>query len=360
MIKNMKIASKKSNLERANKIRFYLPIILFVFVASYETWEHILIEGKLFFNLHWTAEILFFGIFGPIAVYFVLTYVVNLLEKQVEVTSELEAFNLTLEQNVAERTEMLAERNAELAQANEELKVIDRMKSDFVSLVSHELRGPLTTLNGGLELALQNPDEIPPKSRRVLDVLAQESQRLTNFVQTILDVSRLDAGILSLNQGPVAVAPMLQRAIDLVFISGEREIIRDIPNNLPPIWVDENYFEKIVCNLLSNADKYSPGESPIELSVTAKDHHLEFNVTDYGPGISPEMQERVFERFQRLETGDSIESKGWGLGLYFAKALIEAQGGQIMLTSPAHTEGSSPGASFLLTVPIAAGAPKDG
>lgn len=341
-------------------VRFYLPIILFVFVSIYETWEHIIIEEKFIFNFHWTAEILFFGIIGPIAVFFVLTYVVKLLEAQIEVTTELEAFNLTLEDKVAERTELLAERNTELAQANEELKVVDRMKSDFVSMVSHELRGPLTTLNGGLELALQNPDEIPPKSRRVLDVLAQESQRLTNFVQTILDVSRLDAGILSLNLGPAAVAPMLQRAIDLVFISGEREIKRDIPNNLPPIWVDENYFEKIVCNLLSNADKYSPEGSPIELSVLIHDHHMEFIITDFGPGIPSKMQNRVFERFQRLDSGDRIETQGWGLGLYFAKALIEAQGGEIMLQSPAHRNGSSPGSSFSIKVPIAADAPDNG
>ncbi|MBW8011884.1 MAG: hypothetical protein FVQ83_11705 [Chloroflexi bacterium] len=351
--------SSIENLRRANQIRLFLPFFLFLFVLFYETWEHILILGELKFDIHWTSEILFFGILGPAAVFGVLTYIIRLLSGQMDVSTELEVLNRTLEQKVNERTETLAERNADLALANEELKALDRLKSDFVSLVSHELRGPLTTLNGGLELALQDSSQIPAKSRRILDVMAQESQRLTNFVQTILDVSRLDAGILELNPGPVAVEPMLQRAADLVFASVKREIKWELPKEIPPIWADEIYMEKVVCNLLSNADKYSPPEAPIEIKVKMEGENLSILVTDYGPGIPTQMQDKIFKRFLRLESGDRVETQGWGLGLYFAKALTEAQDGKLSLQSPLDSNGEVKGSMFTINVPIAKEVPED-
>ncbi|MDH3943739.1 MAG: hypothetical protein OEV06_06595, partial [Anaerolineae bacterium] len=253
------------SLHNANIIRYAVPVVLFFIVLFYETWEHILIEGEFFFNLHWSSEILFFGIIGPSAVFVVLTSMMGLLKKQIAATDELESLNRTLEIKVVERTDALAARNQELAEANEELKQLDRMKSDFVSLVSHELRGPLTSLNGGLEVALQRPDQIPEESRRILEVMGRETQRLTEFVQTILDVSHLDAGQLKLNVGPVAVEPLLHRLVELVYAGSDRDVVWKVPEGIPPILVDEVYIEKVIYNLLSNADKYSSKNEPVEI-----------------------------------------------------------------------------------------------
>ena len=340
-------------LKRANQIRYIVPTALFFIVLFYETWEHILSTGLFKIDIHWTSEIFFFGLVGPTAVFGVLTYVIRLLDEQLTITAELETLNRTLEINVEERTEALAERNEELAQANEELKELDRLKSDFVSLVSHELRGPLTSLNGGLEIALQQPKKLPAQARKVLEVMSQETKRLTEFVQTILDVSRLDAGILNLNLGPVAVEPFLHHLINATFPNSEREVELNVPNSLSPIWVDEIYFEKVFSNLLTNADKYSPPDEPIMISISEENGSINISVTDRGQGIPKHLHNRIFKRFQRLENQDSPNTKGWGLGLYFAKEIMEAHGGKLTLISPVQQESQNPGASFTLCVQIA-------
>lgn len=350
---------KKNQLYQVNAIRFVLPFILFAVVASYEVWEHWLLEGTMRFNFHLTSEVLFFGILGPAAVFIVLSYIVRLLKNQIAVSAELEILNRDLEQIVAERTEALEIRNIELAEANNELQKLDQLKSDFVSLVSHELRGPLTTLNGGLEVALHNADQMPPESRRTLELMAHESQRLTQFVQSILDVSRLEAGKLELNSGPVAVLPMLRHAVELVCECDDREVELRVTEDLPPVWADELALEKVVSNLLNNAAKYSPPDKPIELVAALQNGDVTLTITDYGAGIPAEMQAKIFERFVRLERGDRISTKGWGLGLYFVKALVEAQGGQIRVQSPAHSAPEAPGTRFTLAIPITGEVPED-
>lgn len=160
---------QKNNLQRrVNTIRFTIPFILFLIVTTYEVWEHWLLEGKIGYDLHLTSEVLFFGILGPAAVFIVLSYVTSLLKNQIDISSKLEELNRNQESIIAERTNALELRNVELAQANIELQELDQLKSDFVSLVSHELRGPLTTLNGGLEVALQYAEKLPQESRHIL------------------------------------------------------------------------------------------------------------------------------------------------------------------------------------------------
>ncbi len=349
----------KKQLRRVQIIRFILPITLFAIVASYETWEHILLKGEFYFDIHLTAEIAFFGILGPTAVFMSLTYIVRLLESQMTVSEELEVLNIDLEQKVVERTEELAEQNLALEKANQELQQLDQLKSDFVSLVSHELRGPLTALNGGIELALQEGDSMPPESKRVLEIMSWESKRLTDFVQTILDVSRLDAGKLPLILGPVAVNPLIRRTINLVFAGKDREIIFDDKTHLPPGWADEIYLEKIISNLLSNAEKYAPIDTPVKVTTEQSNGSLSISIIDHGPGVPSESQSLVFERFFRLEKGERITTKGWGLGLYFAKALAEAQACSLSLKSPFYDSKEHPGTAFILKIPITEEVPSD-
>lgn len=344
--------TNKSQLKRLQIIRYVVPIVLFSIVASFETWEHILLKGKFTWDFHFTFEVFFFGIAGPTAVFIVLSYIVKLLEIQINASIDLELLNRDLEQKVVERTQLLKERNNELSTANKDLQKVDQLKSDFVSLVSHELRGPLTTLNGGIEMALQEEHDISEETRRFLEIMSGESQRLTDFVQTILDVSRLDAGKLILNPGPVAVNPLLRRVAEVVLVGKSREIIFNATKNLPLAWGDEIYLEKILCNLVSNADKFSPDDSPIEINSEQVNGEIIVTIIDYGPGIPHEMQEQVFERFLRLETGNKISSKGWGLGLHFAQALAEAQGSSLRLDSPVHEDQQNPGTAFRLSIPV--------
>ncbi len=334
-------------------INWALPITLFLIATAYEIGEHGL-ELNEPFNPNLVAEVVFFGICGPIAVALAIGYIRRLLEADIQVRVQLEAFNRELESRVAERTATLKQRNVELARANTELKQLDQMKSDFVALVSHELRAPLAALNGGLELALQQAGTLPSATRRTLEVIARESDRLTRFVKTILDLSRLEAGKLALTLGPVAVLPMLQRAVEAVLPDGHRRVQWNVPHELPPLWADETYLEEIICNLVNNADKYSPPDRPISVAARLLEGGVELSVTDHGPGVPLEAHERIFERLQRGQTAENA-IPGWGLGLYFARKLAEAQGGQVILRSPVYAEVGAPGAEFALSLPIAEG-----
>jgi len=337
-------------------LQWAVPLFLGITAFVFEFIEHSFEDG-LRLDLAFTSETIIFGLMGPVIVGFIIAWMRELVNAEKRAIEEIHVLNRGLEIKVAERTAALERRNAELDQANRQLQQMDEMKSEFVSLVSHELRAPLTALNGGLEVALQSADTLPPASRRTLEAMMDESARLTQFVQTILDVSRLEAGRLTLNLGPVAVAPILYRAVEVV-LGTRREVQWNLPAEVPPVWADEVHYEQILRNLLLNADKYSPAEKPIEISAQVSDGNVSVDVADHGAGIPPEMQAKIFERFQRGHSGESAPP-GWGLGLYFAKKLTEAQSGALTLRSPLWPDRNAPGSAFTVTMPVAADVPDE-
>jgi signal transduction histidine kinase len=351
----------KSNLSKGrffdlNVLQWSVPLFLASTAFIFEFVEHSREDG-LRLDLAFTGETIIFGLMGPIIVGFIIAWMRQLFIAEKQAIAEIHIFNRELEAKVVERTAALEQRNTELDKANHELQKLDEMKSEFVSLVSHELRAPLTALNGGLEIALQSADNLPPASRRTLEAMVDESARLTQFVQTILDVSRLEAGRLSLNLGPVAVTPILYRAVEVI-LGTRRSLKWNLPSEIPPIWADEIHYEQIIRNLLRNADKYSPADRYIEIKVQVSDGNVSVEVADHGAGILPEMQEIIFERFQRGQSDESAPS-GWGLGLYFAKKLTEAQNGTLILRSPIWKEPNALGSAFTVTMPVAADAPDE-
>jgi len=337
-------------------LQWAIPLFLAVTAFTFELIEHGLEDG-LTFDLAFTSETIIFGLMGPIIVGFIIAWMRELVNAEKQAIAEVHVLNRELEAKVAERTAALEQRNTELDNANHELQKLDEMKSEFVSLVSHELRAPLTALNGGLEVALQSADSLPPASRRTLEAMMDESARLTQFVQTILDISRLDAGRLTLNLGPVAVAPILHRSVEVV-LGTRREIKWNLPSEIPPIWADEIHYEQTIRNLLRNADKYSPPEMPIEINVRLGNGNINVEVVDHGAGVPLDAQKKIFERFQRGHSGDNAPP-GWGLGLYFAKKLTEAQGGTLALHSPHWSKPGAPGSSFSIVMPIASSEPNE-
>ena len=332
-------------------LEWVLPLILSASAIVFELIEHS--QKDELTDPGFIGEMVIFGILGPLIIRDILVWMHGLMDAQKKANAEVVALNRDLENKVNERTAALEQRNAELDRANTELRDLDEMKSDFVSLVSHELRAPLTALNGGLELALQSGENLPPRSRAILEIMTDESNRLTDFVQTILDVSRLDAGKLAITFGPVAVRPLMEQAAAIVLASGRRKMEWDITSDLPPIWGDETYLEQVVRNLISNADKYSPAGKPIQLCASQQDDMIRIGVKDFGAGIPPEMGERVFNRFSRLESEES-SPQGWGLGLYLGKKLIEAQNGKIGFVSPIWKSTVTPsGTEFYILMPVA-------
>ncbi len=353
-------------LRQVNTLRFVLPVLLAVVSTGFELYEH---WGVLIMDIQLAGEILFFGLLGPIMVFAWLSYIGVLLRKLNAANSRAMQLNHSLEQQVAERTAALAARNLDMAKVNEELaganaelQKLDQLKSDFVALVSHELRAPLTTLNGALEITLNSECELPPRAQRVIEVMSTETERLNRFVQTILDLSRLEAGRLKFNLGPTPLTPMLKYVADVTLRLGGRAAQWDVEPQLPPAWADELYLEEVVKNLLFNAVKYTPAGAPVAIGVhRASDNPglVQIDITDYGPGIPPAQQAQIFERYYRHANGDAGAPAGWGLGLFFARALVEGQGGRLTVTSPVHTDPENPGTRFTVTLPVAEEEPID-
>jgi signal transduction histidine kinase len=214
-------------------------------------------------------------------------------------------------------------------------------------LVSHELRAPLTNINASVELMLLSTES--PKLRSKLEIIGHEASRLTRLVQSVLDVSRMEAGRLELQTAPVEVERLCRTAVERHLPSGTPHHL-ELAAGTPPVLVDEDRALQVLGNLLSNAAKYSPPGSCIDLEarLAPLGETVLFAVSDRGVGIPLEELQRVFERFHRVDRHDARETYGHGLGLYIARKIVEAHGGQIWVES---TPGK--GSTFMFTLPRA-------
>lgn len=339
---------------QVNVLRFLVPALLTAFVVAYESTEHGFQWGV--WDLQMVSEIVYFGVLNPLLVFIAFSYVHVLLRSLSAANQRAEHMNATLEKTVAERTADLRLRNQELAAANAELQKLDQLKSDFVAMVSHGLREPLTNLGGALEIALQEASQkASPDLHQILSIMAEENSRLTRFSKMVLDISYIDAGKLCLRPGPVAVIPLLTWAVAVALPDCTRQVRWSACQSLSPVYADENYLAEILLILLDNVDKYTPPDAPLDITVAvdAQDAtRLNILLTDYGPGIAPEFQARVFERFFRIESPVYASTSGWGLGLYFARILTAMQGGSLKLISPVHADPQAPGTQFIVTLPL--------
>ncbi len=333
-------------------VRWVLPLALAVIAVVIEWSEHIATgEGDI--TLAFFGEIALFAVVGPVIVAITLSWFIAILDGYRATGTALESMNRSLEEMVAERTQHLEAATAQLAEANADLLQLDRMKSEFVSLVSHQLLAPLTNINGALEIVAQDAEQLPPSSGRVIQILTLESQRLSRLIHTILDVSRIEAGELKPRLGPIAIEPLLARLRRAtVEAEPDRSLSLDIPFGLPPAWGDEVLVEEVVRNLLENALRYSAPAAGVEISAGARDGFIEIGVMDHGPGVPADAQEQIFRSFHRLGDAETT-TRGYGLGLYFARELVRAQAGTIAVESPVWEDEARPGARFVFTLPMA-------
>ncbi len=242
---------------------------------------------------------------------------------------DLAQLNQELETKVLERTTELEKTVVDLERLNEDLKALDRLKSEFVALVSHELRAPLTNIKGGIELVLERSTEMPGSTNESLRLVQAETARLAKFVEMILDLSALEAGRFHLEIQPLSVAEIVELVLGRFPVEEQVGRIRvAIPEKLPQVLADKRGLESICFHLLDNAMKYAPdGEIVIEADVEKST--IIVSVSDEGPGIPLEEQGNVFEMFHRLDTTDSREIYGYGLGLPMVARLIHAMDGEV-------------------------------
>ncbi len=231
------------------------------------------------------------------------------------------------------------------------VKQLENTRQEFVANVSHELRTPLSLIKGFVETLIDGAKDDPAQATRFLQIIDKHTDRLTYLIEDLLTISRLESGQIVMNLQPVPLREVVERVIiDLQSRAAEKRMT--FANQLPEEWrarADADRLQQVVFNLIENAIKYGRGGGLV--SIGARDHapeQIELWVSDDGPGIPPEAQERVFERFFRVDKARSRETGGTGLGLAIVKHIIHGHGGKVWLKSEL-----GHGATFHLTLPKA-------
>jgi len=230
-----------------------------------------------------------------------------------------------------------------------ERKKLDQLKDDFIGLVSHELRSPLTVIIGAVNTALAEVDRLSPEeTRQLLKDAALEAESLSRLLGNLLELSRAQADRLFLYVEPISVEKAIQNTVEeITRHSSACHFVVDLPRRLSKVYADQLRLERILYNLLENSVKYSPQGGKIQVSVRAEEECLIIGVSDQGIGISPSDQAKLFVPFQRLGESRPKGVGGVGLGLLVCRRLVEAHGGQIWVESePGH------GSTFLFTLPL--------
>jgi len=229
---------------------------------------------------------------------------------------------------------------------------LERAKSEFVATASHELRSPLTSIKGFIELLERTPD-LSDRQREFVDIILRSTDRLVDLVNDLLDVARIEADRVELNQRPIDVGEEVREVAELMGprIADKRQHLDlHIDPALPAALADASRVRQIVANLLTNAHLYTGEGGRIDVRVHAVSLSVEIDVTDNGPGMTMAELERLFERFYRGQDG-SARAPGTGLGLSIVKSLVDLQGGEIEVES-----WVGKGTTFRVLLPCAVGA----
>jgi signal transduction histidine kinase len=313
-------------------------------------------------NISWTVPMNILGIvIGGIglALGYQIAGVLGLLVFFLPIASTIYAFRLYVKQTKAQMDrleETIAERTTDLKKANEELKRQDRTKTNFFSVINHEMRSPLTGILGYTELMLLS-HPLSADQAEMLHIIKDNSQRILDLVNNILDLSRLEDGRLNIVPQVTGIQPAITQAMTVIKPLAEKKHISigiDAPPTTQYIRGDPERVSQILVNLLNNAVKYTPDTGSVTISVRMDEaaNVVEVSVSDNGIGIPADQLPYIFDRFSRIERPEIQHTVGTGLGLSIAKGLVGAHGGKIWVESE---EGR--GTCFTFTLPLADQAP---
>jgi len=228
-------------------------------------------------------------------------------------------------------------------------KEIDRMKTELVSMVAHELRSPLTSISGFSELLL-DPTVNREQSEEYAGIILKESNRLSELINKFLDISKIEAGKIQIKRVPMQLRDVLDKVLDVNMTQAERKgivVSVKVANDIPLVLGDKDMLEQVVLNLFSNAVKYSPENTAIELRLKEHENDVLCEIEDNGYGISEKALPRIFEKFYRVTDNEKVrEITGTGLGLSLVKEIIEIHGGNIEVKSKL-----GEGSTFSFTIP---------
>jgi signal transduction histidine kinase len=227
---------------------------------------------------------------------------------------------------------------------------LERMKDEFVLTASHELRSPLTSVQGFAELLMLERDKLTAEQAETVEVILDNTRHLVRLLNDLLDLARSDAGRLEIKPVPVGVATIVEDAARTMrgqTDSKRQSLLVEVEEGLPPIHADPDRIRQVLVNLLTNANEYCPEGAGIGLRAGRSDHGVEIAVTDNGPGIPRPQLEHIFDRFTRGDAGLTQRVGGTGLGLAISKSLVELHGGAIGAES-----APGQGATFRIHLPL--------
>ncbi len=241
--------------------------------------------------------------------------------------------------------------NEQLQEANRQLREIDKMKSDFVTVASHELRTPLTSIKACIELLVMKPEMPGQRREKLTGAINAETDRLSRLIEDLLDLSRIEAGLMQLRMEAVSIKDVIQSSlacVNAIFEGKALRVTTAFREPLPPVTGDRDRLVQVLSNILSNAGKFTPAGGSIHIAAReepAPPAHLVVEVSDSGVGIPAGDLERIFEKFWRSSVDPGIE--GTGLGLAIAREIVKDHGGSIRATS-----GPGQGSTFTVTLPL--------
>ncbi len=261
--------------------------------------------------------------------------------------SQIRAYSRELERKSRE----LEAATAELRAANERLREQDRLKDDFVSTVTHELRTPLTSIRAFSEILLDTSDLEVPDRERFLRIIAEETERLTRLINQVLDLSKLESGRAEWHVTEVDVGDVVQHSVtetSRLFANRGAALEVRVPDHLPPVAADRDRLVQVMLNLLSNAAKFCDlDRGRVVVAARAAEGAVRVDVQDNGPGVRPEEQEVIFEKFWQADDAHPGRPKGTGLGLPISRQIIDHLGGRLWVESR-----PGEGATFSFTLPL--------
>jgi signal transduction histidine kinase len=232
---------------------------------------------------------------------------------------------------------------------------LDRVKDEFVLTASHELRSPLTSVQGFAELLMLERGMLSPHQVETVEVILDNTRHLVHLINDLLDLARSDAGRLTIRSVPTDAGALVEdaaRTMRAQIDARGQSLALEVEPRLPPIEVDRDRIRQILVNLLTNANEYCPRGAKIGVEARCDGADVTIEVNDDGPGIPAQQLEHIFERFTRGDAGETQRVGGTGLGLAISKSLVELHGGTIEATS-AVGEGST----FRIRLPVRAPAP---
>lgn len=243
---------------------------------------------------------------------------------------EIEKFNITLQDKIDLATK-------QLKHTNDKLKELDETKDEFISMASHQLRTPLTSVKGYVSMVLEgDAGELNETQRKLLEQSFASSQRMVYLIADLLNLSRLRTGKFVIEAKPANLADVIESEVEQLKASAAGRnltLTYDKPDNFPTLMIDETKIRQVIMNFADNAIYYTPSGGKIDIKLKETKDSVEFTVSDNGIGIPADEQHHLFNKFYRAKNAQKARPDGTGLGLFMAKKVIVAQGGAIIFKS---------------------------